>query len=205
MKTVIFCRANILFLHLFHHFPVRKIFLIILSSLALSSIAQGPIIVWDEKTPLKYEDFIGPVPGDKLDHQAVTFSVIEIKFEQTSGSVKVNVLSYFKKDLSWMRNSAKNSYTLRHEQGHFDITEIHARKIRKKLSGMRISRKTGDKKVTKICKKYIEQHHKAQKTYDKATSFSIREKNQKKWTAKLAAQLKKLDAYKSSEVGMKLK
>lgn len=167
--------------------------------------AQHDNIIWNENSRLTYDDFRGPVPGDKLDHKAITFSVIEIKFDQSAETVNVNVLSYFQKDLSWMRNDWKNDYTLRHEQGHFDITEIHARKARKRLDGMKISRRTGKKKINKICQKLVKQHHKAQEKYDNATSYSIREKNQKEWSAKIAKELKKLDAYKNSTVVLKLK
>lgn len=167
--------------------------------------AQHDNIIWNENKRLTYDDFKGPVPADKLDHKAITFSMIEIKFDQTAESVKANVFSYFQRDLSWMRNDWKNDYTLRHEQGHFDITEIHARKVRKKLSGMKISRKNGKEKINKACKKLVKQHHKAQEKYDNATSYSIREKNQKEWSAKIAKELKKLDAYKNSTVELKLK
>lgn len=173
--------------------------------LVIHTNAQHDIINWNENVRLSYDDFKGPVPGNKLEQKAITFSVIEIKFDQSAESVKVNVLSYFQRDLSWMRNDWKNDYTLRHEQGHFDITELHARKVRKKLEGMKISRKNGDKKVNKVCQKLIKQHHKAQVKYDKATSFSIREKNQKEWSAKIAKDLKKLDAYKNSTITLKWK
>jgi predicted secreted Zn-dependent protease len=44
------------------------------------------------------------------------------------------VKNYFDKDQSWMM--VKNAYVLQHEQIHFNISELYARKIRKSADSL---------------------------------------------------------------------
>lgn len=160
---------------------------------------------WSENYKLHYEDFQGPIPANETFIKATTAAVIEVSFEQVGNMVHVTVINYFKKNESWMMNEAKIEYALNHEQGHFDIAEIYARKIRKKLQETKLNPHKNGAEITKIFEKIGKKHLQAQKKYDKATSYSIKEKNQKEWTKKIADELKELEAYKEPLVKMPFK
>ena len=162
-------------------------------------------IYWSENYKIQYDDFQGAVPGNETYIKATTASVIEVAFEQVGDVVIVSVSNFLKKNESWMKNEAKIAYALNHEQGHFDISEIHARRIRKKLLETKLDKWKGGSEITTIFDKLRKKHLRAQRKYDKATSYSIKEKNQIEWTKKIADELKELEAYKNPKLEMKFK
>lgn len=65
--------------------------------------------------------------------QGFIFTGIRFQFEQTGKHIEYTVQAYMNPYESWLRNK-EDVQTLMHEQGHFNITEIYARKIRRELS-----------------------------------------------------------------------
>ena len=86
-------------------------------------------IVWHKDRPLKTVDFKGAI--DKRPFLAVTSSgiVYEYAGRPIDGYVKVTTYARFNCLYSYFKDSINTAETLEHEQGHFDITEIFARKL----------------------------------------------------------------------------
>lgn len=164
------------------------------------------LIEWKESYRLRSEDFQTNVPeGTNNQIQGMTNAIIDVDFKQNGNVVDVMVYCYFKKSGSWIRSTANQAYTLHHEQGHFDIAEIYARLIRKKLSGITLRKKGGEKQIKKAWNKLYKEYFKYQAKYDKATSHSIKEKAQAEWIKKISEKLKSLEAYKETKVVMRFK
>ena len=64
------------------------------------------------------------------------YSGIAYRFEQKGSDVRYEVYAFMLPDESWL-SDPENRGTLRHEQAHFNITEIHARKLRESLLKVR--------------------------------------------------------------------
>lgn len=88
-------------------------------------------IYWNENRPLRISDFNGST--EKRPFQAATNSGLKVMnpVNAWSGKTKVVVKSYFNPELSYFKNSDRDSSVLAHEQLHFDITELYARKLKK--------------------------------------------------------------------------
>ena len=54
-------------------------------------------------------------------------------------SYDAKVYAHFYPDKSWVIKEQSSEHILNHEQLHFDITELHARKFRKQLSTLKVS------------------------------------------------------------------
>ncbi len=163
-------------------------------------------ITWEESYRLKTEDFLQPVPGDvDIRIQGLTNAIIDVNYKQEGTAVRVTVDCFFRKSQSWIRPTADQVYTLKHEQGHFDIAEIYARKVRKKLQGMKLHKTNGEAQIKKAWNKSFKEYLEAQKEYDDATSHAIKVKKQAEWIVKIAEQLKDLEAYKNSSFLMQFK
>lgn len=99
-------------------------------------------LLWQENKDLKIEDFRAQVK-DTLktgNHKFLgAISAISIEYysyQRSKFSVPdFTIKTYFDKDNSWML--VKNSYVLQHEQIHFDISELYARKMRKSVESLR--------------------------------------------------------------------
>ena len=84
-----------------------------------------------------------------------------------------------------------------HEQLHFDITELYARKFRRRISNNTFTKDIASElnKLYGTIDKELEQ---TQNKYDSETEHSINTTMQEKWSNYVKAELKKLAKYKSS-------
>ena len=87
----------------------------------------------------------------------------------------------------------KTDYILSHEQGHFDIAEIFARKLNKKMSEYNFNKKTYQQEVNKIYQDILDEKEAMQNDYDRQTNHSINKEKQAEWLKKIE---KMLDQYK---------
>lgn len=84
---------------------------------------------------------------------------------------------------------------LRHEQGHFDITEIHARMLRKALSQLEDPCKD-KKKIESLIDEQNNALQAEQKEYDDKTNHGLNADEQEEWEKKIKQRLKDLEKYK---------
>ena len=112
--------------------------------------------------------------------------VIELEYE---------VKSYFNTKGSWVKSGSKNEFLLKHEQVHFDITELHARKLRKKLSEINVNALGKEpREVLNNYYKVIEKERGImQQKYDRETNHSLNKNAQLKWQEYVERELSKFE------------
>lgn len=168
---------------------------ILLISLLLASFVsddQGNLIPWKADRKLTWADFKAkPLLG--TDNAALTSSNINFSFGYGTKGFTYSISCNFDKSRSWAR--VKTDYILAHEQAHFDIAEIFARKLNRDLSKYKYNEKTASNDINKIYETLMTDHHQMQLLYDRETNHSISEDKQKEWLKKVNEQLKSLDAY----------
>ena len=99
----------------------------------LPAIAQKKqFIYWDANRPLTWADFRGPKPKKvKKRFVAVTYSGLRYRFRKdSSGKIRFAIVSYFDPTKSWKKRRQPGTELLNHEQTHFNITELYARRTR---------------------------------------------------------------------------
>ena len=89
----------------------------------------------------------------------------------------------------------KTDYILSHEQGHFDIAEIFARKLYKKMSEYKFNRRTYQKELNKIYQDILDEKEEIQNDYDRETNHSINKEKQAEWLKKLKRLLEEYEDY----------
>jgi hypothetical protein len=150
------------------------------------------LIDWSADRPLTWSDFKG-TPDRTSPNAALTHSSINVEFGFNEKGMTHTIKCRFNKSLSWGR--IKNDYILNHEQGHFDIAEIHARLLHKALLDYSFNAKTVNDDVTKIYNKVVDAHVKLQKSYDAQTNHSIDTAQQNVWDKKIDSLLKVLKPF----------
>jgi predicted secreted Zn-dependent protease len=75
---------------------------------------------------------------------------------------------------------------LLHEQGHFDITEVYARKLHAALHEYKFNSKTFKKDISDIYNNIVMQKEAVQQAYDDETSHSRNRRRQQQWLGKIA-------------------
>ena len=93
----------------------------------------------------------------------------------------------FQKPRSWGRS--KTDYILNHEQGHFDIAEIFARKLNKKMSEYQFNKTTYKNDLKNIYDGITTEKEVFQDQYDKETDHSRKKEQQAEWLKKIEKML----------------
>jgi len=93
-------------------------------------------ILWAKEIKLSWDDFIGEIPSEDGAFQAVTYSTIEVKSISGESPPVYTVMAKFIRNKSWAYSNLDEEL-LQHEQLHFDMTELYARKIRKSLDSLK--------------------------------------------------------------------
>lgn len=155
------------------------------------SIAQDTIH-WRAEHKLKWEDFRGK-PDTSSEYKAITVADVKYILTYNNSEFNVKVTCAFEKRKSWTRSS--DSIGLAHEQGHFDIAELFARKLRKAFKNYVFNPTTIESDFNKIFIKIKSERRAYNDMYDKETNFSRSKVKQLYWNRKIMAELKKLDIY----------
>lgn len=158
-------------------------------------------IVWGTKT-LTWDDFQGKY-NRKSSGIASTYSYMDMDIEKNAaGKPQVELRAVFDKEESWVIYKEKTVLT--HERGHFDITELYARKLRKKISETRFSKEHYKIELWNLYKQYDQLMDKYHDQYDDETESSMDIPQQKAWEASIKKDIEALDAYKGTTVELKL-
>jgi hypothetical protein len=145
-------------------------------------------LLWSQDNQLQWKDFAGPIKQiDGID--AWTAYLIEPIVEE--GKSYINC--YFEKKKSWRIKKKETDYLLRHEQYHFNIAEVHARKMRKEAIDKKLE--LNSKEFAKIFKDIFKDCEKTQKAYDKDTNHSKIPAEQSKWESDIDKQLQELNNF----------
>lgn len=157
-------------------------------------------MTWSESRKLTWADFKA-TPDTSSDAVALTASGITFGYSvKTSSSriidFKATVEAHFYPDKSWYIKHKGNNYILKHEQLHFDITELYVRKFRQQLGRLVVNQNI-KKQMDQIHVAINEALEKTQKSYDAQTQHSINEGAQEYWQGFVEEELNKLDKYKS--------
>jgi len=155
--------------------------------------AKDDTIAWSATRRLVWSDFRAR-PDAYAYNAALTSSEIVFGFHYNSAEgFTWNIQCLFNKDRSWVR--VKNNYILAHEQGHFDITEIYARKLQQQLKGYRLNKDRVSKDVSAIYQQVMKEQNDTQNRYDTETDNSIKKGPQERWLEKIKDDLERLKAY----------
>ncbi len=167
---------------------------IVLVTMFLSSYDKDRGVRHDEKSILTWKDFKGKV-NKRSSYFASTSSGYKYNAAFVGDSLRIVLPCMFYPGKSWVKKGKETPSLLKHEQGHFDLTEIYTRKMRQEIASKKYHVKKVNIAITKVIKKYSKQLSLAQGKYDTQTNHSIIEKQQEKWNEKIRLDLKSTEMY----------
>ena len=152
----------------------------------LSAQKESDLIAWNESKRLVWDDFKA-TPLKNSDAVALTATHLGFSYNMKNGKIFFTIECGFEKDKSW--GLVKNDWILKHEQGHFDIAEIFARKLYKEVSEYQFNRNTFQQDLDKIYNTVIAEKETLQQQYDDETHNSINKPVQEEWLKKISGLL----------------
>ena len=151
---------------------------------------------WSRDSMLTWADFMANKDTNYADSAGIC-PIIEYKYRHIGpDTIKITVQAYMRKDLSWVKRGNEDTSLLRHEQGHFNLFEVYAREVRKKILSARLEPPNWslfDEKnhsqpysqVKNALNKILEDEYIKMKfiqdKYDSLTNHSINANVQKEW------------------------
>ncbi len=155
-------------------------------------------IAWSESRKLTWSDFRAK-SASGVDYVASTSSGISFSYSYKLVDDRINykyeVESNFYPEESWYNPQYASSYILKHEQTHFDISELHARLLRKKISETNFS-KNIKAEIEGIYQKVESLRRNMQNQFDSESEHSKNTEMEYRWEAFIEQQLKEYEHWK---------
>jgi hypothetical protein len=175
---------------LIKYFPV--IALLFSSPAVVAQDSNEETLEWNASRRLTWSDYKAK-PNPTSDAAATTTTYVGIEYKISNDNFSYFIHCRFSKDRSWGLH--KTDYILSHEQGHFDIAELFARKLHKEMSNYTFNKRSFQKDLKKIYDAIMEERESTQNLYDKETNHSINKEKQAEWLKKIQTLLKEYSDY----------
>lgn len=154
--------------------------------------ADDEYIPWGTHNRLTWDDFLC-APKSNTDAVASTSTALGIAYQIKNGKFTYQITCKFSKNKSW--GLVKTPYILAHEQGHFDITEIFARKLYQALQGYQLNRTSFQSDINAIYEAVVAAKESFQMAYDGQTDHSRNKRKQAEWLERINALLEDTQPY----------
>lgn len=159
--------------------------------------AQLDYIEWTAHYNLGWNDFQGK-PGLEAIGDAGTAVAIKAKPYMVKNKISYHVRALFIKTKSWYRE--QSPALLAHEQLHFDIAELYARKARKKIRELSLAGVKDIKVYNQEIQKILNESNAVDQRYDTETLHGAMVKKQKEWADRVKAGLLTLEQFKGQHI-----
>lgn len=166
--------------------------------------SEDCLIPWQRDRPLTRNDFKArPVSRGAV--ASTVYSIYRNVAEHEGLRWKAKITTFFLCDESWMIKKWSDDAVLGHEQGHFDLAELFARRLRKKISEISVcSEGEAGLVLDSLYKINQGEMDQWQDEYDNASDHSMDKEGQKKWNLKIKGRLDSLSAYLGTEISFKI-
>ncbi|MBD1396311.1 DUF922 domain-containing protein [Pontibacter sp. JH31] len=151
-------------------------------------------IAWSETRKLNWEDFQAS-PEDGNPHHALTAANLAVDARCKDNKFYYEVKCVFLPGESWSKNK-HSERLLAHEQLHFDLTEVHARQLRKKLRGIGNSCELMKTQLNTLVGAAFKEWKAEQEQFDKISRHGLDTDVQTEWADTITQRLAALEAYK---------
>lgn len=151
---------------------------------------------WNEFYKLQWDDFEAEPDKTSLGDAATSVSIRAKPF-LVKKQVKYDVVAIFNRNKSWARD--RSAELLAHEQLHFDIAELYARKIRKRIRELDHQGVNNIKTYNAAIQELLEESNAVDQQYDIETLHGALTKKQAAWVTRVKEELASLHRYKKAK------
>lgn len=147
---------------------------------------------WNEYYKLQWDDFQGEPDKNSLG-DAATAVRIKAKPFIVKKKIHYDVVAIFTRNKSWYRDTSAE--LLAHEQLHFDIAELYARKIRRQIAEMRRQGVNDIKTYNTAIHELLLESNQVDAQYDAETLHGAMTRKQAAWSDKIKGELASLKKF----------
>ncbi len=159
---------------------VILLFLFLITICVEAQSQRSQLIYWSRERKLQWSDFRYREPISSYSATATTAISISVDPYEEDHLPNYQVTFRFNRSLSWTNDSTSHEL-LGHEQCHFDIYELYARRIRAKILELRAAGVEEKEAYTNEITRLVNECKVFQKEYDKQTAHGVLRTNQESW------------------------
>lgn len=175
--------------------PAAKSSAAVTPTVSADKSVKAEQLAWSPDRRLNWEDFRG-IPDSENPHHAVTAANLAVDAKCRNNEIVYEVKCVFLPTQSWSKNK-KSEKLLYHEQLHFDLTEVHARLLRKKLKAMGTTCSDMKDRMNPAVADAFKAWKAEQEQFDKLSHHGLDNRVQQEWAADVESRLQELEAFKS--------
>jgi len=154
---------------------------------------------WSATRRLVWPDFKGKPPRDGDEGARTAYGIFYV-WTCHGDTFAFRVTAAFLPYRSWvkadvLRSGGESARVLRHEQTHFDISELYARHMRKRFAQLSAPCKLKDAELAAQARELVEEENATQRRYDEETNHSLEIERQLAWEDNVAKTLVSLRRY----------
>lgn len=172
-----------------------KQFLVLSFVLILGFANAQDKIFWEKNRKLEWADFQSGAKPNGSKTAATTFCGISYLLNSSTkkfSSKQVKIQSFFVPSTSWAHPEHKTDNVLMHEQSHFDIAELFARRFRKIISDKSLDVKS----LQKYYERIYDDYKAYQQDYETVTNHGRIRDKQLEYSQKIDKEIKDLSDFK---------
>lgn len=151
------------------------------------------LLLWNEFYKLQWDDFQGE-PDKRSLGDAATAVHIKAKPYLIKRKIHYDVEALFNRKKSWVRDTSPS--LLAHEQLHFDIAELYARKIRRRVQELQRRGVTDIEVFNEAIHALLLESNEVDERYDLETLHGALSRKQAEWSARIKQELASLNAFR---------
>jgi len=178
---------------------IPKLIFVSLLACCLPALAQsGPDLKWQQHPKLSWDDFQEQPPEHVAFPSALSNTGFKFQLKCRSAMLDVDAYAFFSPSGSWVKPGEKTAELLKHEQGHFDMAEVYALRLRQAIHDAAIScddRARANAAGQKMVVEFQKDWENAERQYEQDTQDGTDLARQNAASDRIAADLAVLRAY----------
>lgn len=158
-----------------------------------SDLAADHAFAWSAGRRLAWSDFEGSPPAEGSEGAKTSYTLYS-GWKCRGDAFEFRVIAVFRPRQSWVKAMVLNDSTqrrtvLRHEQTHFDLAEVHARRMRRAFGDLARPCARTDAELSAMAQRLAQVEKAEQRRYDDETDHGLLAERQAAWIRDVARRL----------------
>jgi len=164
-----------------------------LDDLLRDDLAADHAFAWSARRPLAWSDFQGSPPSEGSEGAKTSYTLYSA-WKCRGDLFEFRVIAGFRSRQSWVKAIVLNDSTqrrtiLRHEQTHFDLAEVHARRLRRAFRDLAHPCAKTDEELNALAQRLAQEEKAEQRRYDAETNHGLLADHQAAWSRDVVRRL----------------
>jgi hypothetical protein len=165
-----------------------------LDAMLRADLASDTAFAWSAARRLVWSDFQGAPPAGGAEGARTAYTLY-YAWKCRGQAFKFRVIAGFRPRQAWVKaavlnDAAQSRSVLGHEQTHFDLVEVNARRMRRDFAELSGACGKTDGELTAIAQRLVREEKAEQRRYDDETDHGLLPEQQAAWTADVSRRLR---------------